>query len=395
MKPINAYTTETKPGRMLFESWPRWMRDSHGEWAETDPRWAQAAGGILRLTGAPYAASYNPATGEIALETGGKRRTLRFASIGARGTDRALLTSTPLASGIQRVAGDTLDLAPSNGLTPRLIAGPDQLRIVVDMSDAGAFARWRPGTASTLALRLDDSGERIGRVIRDDDREVIEGAGTLEERVLLASKSPAGKLLNLTLSLVEGAGCEDTWLFFSVPTNNYGSGAYLSVGSHIYTTLIRFDISALPANAIVSSAVFGLLEYSGTATMTLAAHSVLKLWVEAQASYDIYSTGNAWAFGGAPTVPWGAAGADYTAAATDSQAVVASGWNIFDVTADIPTFDTWVVRYPYGGGNGTRANFRSSEYGTAAERPYMTVEYTLPGGGLFQSLFGGLFRGRF
>ena len=385
MNPINAYTTLEHPGRMRIESWPRWMRDSHGEWAETDPRWAQAAGGILRLTGAPYAASYNPATGEIALETGGKRRTLRFASIGARGTDRALLTSTPLASGIQRVAGDTLDLAPSNGLTPRLIAGPDQLRIVVDMSDAGAFARWRPGTASTLALRLDDSGERIGRIIRDDDREVIEGAGTLEERVSLDAVATP-RALNLTLSLVEGAGCEDAFIYIITPNSNYGASAYLSVRDTSFRSLIRFDYSALPANAIVSEALLGIMEYSGTATMPLGIYSVLKPWVEAQVTYNSYSTGNSWA------TPGLGSGTDYTATATDTQAVVQSNWNIFDVTTDIPTFATWIVLYPPPSGpNATRANFRSSEYGTAAERPYMTIDYTLPGGGLFQQPFRQLF----
>ena len=135
MVPLNAHTY-AEGNRVTILSYPKFYRDGRNEWAETDPRWTQAPSGLLRLTGAPYGASYNPATGEIALETGGKRRTLRFASIGARRADNALLASMPLAKDVRKVGTDALDLAAVSGITPRIIAGPDQLRIVADVSDA-------------------------------------------------------------------------------------------------------------------------------------------------------------------------------------------------------------------------------------------------------------------
>ena len=383
MNPINAYTTLEHPGRMRIESWPRWMRDSHGEWAETDPRWVLNADGLYRLTGAPYGAVYNPARGEIALTVGARTRTLTLDRVGVRG-DAGLISSTPLDRAVARASKDRLSLVPAGGFVPSIVAGPDQIHVVADDLGTGAV----PRGAKSLALGLLDTGDRIGRIVRDDEREIVEGDGTLEERIPVARVSDR-TLLNLTLSLVEGAGIEDTYLYSSVPDGNYGSAIWMFAQTNVYYILIRADISGLPPGALVSSAILSLWDDTA-ATLTgwtFRTHKVLRAWVESQATYNSWAAGQAWAAAGMQS------GTDYVAAHTAETTFVNSGWTQIDVTSDVAAGSaTWVLRNLADAG---RACWDASEHTVPARRPYMTIEYTLPGGGLFRPLFGPQVAGAF
>ena len=417
---------------MLFESWPRWMRDSHGEWAETDPRWVLNADGLYRLTGAPYGASYNPATGEVALEVGGKRRVLKLASVGARGADSALLASMPLAKDVRKVGTDALDLAAVSGIAPRIIAGPDQLRIVADVSDAGAFGRWRPGAASTLALRLDDSGDRIGRLVFDEDREVIEGAGTLEERVPLDA-GPTPRALNLTLSIAGADAnyasvCGAAWIQESNTDYHGGGAVYFQCGSStvapgaIYRSLLGFDASAAwPAGATIIAVTITLAfrneTASGIQTVGLhkcpngpadIAHLDANALLDGAPGVNGYPT---WSHRVFSTDAWTTAGGDFDAVALATQAInctspPAEGTPIAFTSAALAQY----FQDKLDGGHGnwclfvknsaevgaiTLIRFQSDDHATTAYRPYMTIDYTLPGGGLFRPLFGPQVAGAF
>lgn len=93
----------------------------------------------------------------------------------------------------------------------------------------------------------------------------------------------------------------DTIIYMGNAMNNYGTLAYIAVGrstawSYLRRVLIKFDLSSIPSNAIVSSATLSLYYYSGTdgVSSTTKIYRQLKDWVESQASWNNYKTDTAW-----------------------------------------------------------------------------------------------------
>lgn len=87
----------------------------------------------------------------------------------------------------------------------------------------------------------------------------------------------------------------DTFLRSNAPTVNYGSDGGFYVGG-IYRELLKFYFDWLPADAIIESAILKLYlaaEYSSNAT-TMSLYRTKRAWVELQATWNIYSTGNNW-----------------------------------------------------------------------------------------------------
>jgi hypothetical protein len=98
----------------------------------------------------------------------------------------------------------------------------------------------------------------------------------------------------------------DTYISDVNPTTNYGTAAVLyvgelNVGANILRTLIKFDLSSIPSGALINSATLSFYttgDYSDT-DRTWAARRLKRDWVEAQATWNIYSTGNDWSTAGA------------------------------------------------------------------------------------------------
>jgi len=91
------------------------------------------------------------------------------------------------------------------------------------------------------------------------------------------------------------------------PTSCYGANSqlYCGVGSagagKLRRSLVAFDVSAVPAGATVTNVVASLWEHSAGGSVpgrTLSMYRVLRNWVEAQATWNIYSTGNNWGTAG-------------------------------------------------------------------------------------------------
>jgi len=97
----------------------------------------------------------------------------------------------------------------------------------------------------------------------------------------------------------------DTYLSNREATTNYGAEDHLYVGDGSgggdsqCRDLVKFDISTIPSNAIVSAVTFSLYEYAAGDTAGVGDHAVemnrlLLNWVEDEATWNIYSTGNNW-----------------------------------------------------------------------------------------------------
>ncbi len=101
-------------------------------------------------------------------------------------------------------------------------------------------------------------------------------------------------------------------------------------GPNLDRMLLRYDLSSLPANAVVNSATLELyLETTGW-NISADLHRVNKYWVESQTTWNH----------AAPGATWSAGGGDFAATVTASATTpTAGGWMSWDIT---PLAQAWV-----------------------------------------------------
>jgi len=110
-----------------------------------------------------------------------------------------------------------------------------------------------------------------------------------------------------TLTLQPGPGAAlDTFLVAGTPDGNFQGTWDLTAGevnimADTYRTLLKFDLSALPPNALIQSAVLSLflgVNFADNAR-TFRVFRVKRAWVAAQASWNNWASGQAWQTAGA------------------------------------------------------------------------------------------------
>jgi hypothetical protein len=176
-----------------------------------------------------------------------------------------------------------------------------------------------------------------------------------------------------------------------------GAGEHLFVGrtgeGSIRRAVLHFDLSALPANAVVQSATLRLeLSKTTSAATPVTVHRALAGWGEGasdasgEEGQGASSTADdaTWIHRFFPATPWSQTGGDFVSAA--SATASASGevvtWTGAGLAADVQTWIAdsasnhgWLLR----GGEAsfpTAKRFDSSEESSADERPQLTVVYT-------------------
>ena len=181
------------------------------------------------------------------------------------------------------------------------------------------------------------------------------------------------------------APAKDTKLFVYAPTTNYGSAEDVVVidgGTYGMRSILEFSLSSLPAGAVISSATLKLYYYYHAAANPVGKEiSAFKLtrtdWVELQATWNIYKTGNNWT----------AAGGDFvTSDPSGGTDLVPAGygwmeWDIQDIVEDAQGNSDPVeilMKFTTEPGVSYQVSWYSKEYGTAEYRPKLTIEYTLP-----------------
>ena len=205
-------------------------------------------------------------------------------------------------------------------------------------------------------------------------------------------------MTTLTLQPNETDGY-DTSLAQSNPNTNYGGDAVLYIGesnvaTNIRRGLIKFNLSSIPSNAVISSVVLSLwvaFDASSNAR-DYKLYRVLRDWVETQATWNIWKTSNNWTTAGCGSdgndadlsTVW--ATCSFTATETDNtekQFVLdATGLAEFTkwVNGTNPNYG-WLVKADTEVNDGY--NMDSSSSATAAQRPKLVVTYTEGGGEFF------------
>jgi len=182
---------------------------------------------------------------------------------------------------------------------------------------------------------------------------------------------------------------KDTGIYMGEPDTNHGTDATIVTdgdGSNPSRAgLFQFDVSSIPATAIVTAGSFTLY-----CTNSGSASSIYRIlpandWVESEATWNIRKTGSNWAGGdgdGDSDDGCSVSGTDYDATSMSADPFGSSG----SVTAD---FDSNGVADVQGWIDGTYTNngivfsqtytngaiFVSSDNATAANRPKLTIEY--------------------
>lgn len=168
---------------------------------------------------------------------------------------------------------------------------------------------------------------------------------------------------------------EDTFMFGTMPDTNYGAtdgvGVDWRAGVERYS-LFGWDLTEIPTAAVVSSGSV----YAYCPSLLLAgnvdAHEGMTEWAEMQATYNDRLTGIAWGVAG------GQAGVDFVAVAEDTTLVDAAlAWYSWGIPVMV---GNWVGDSAVNFGLWFRATagcrlvyFRSSEWGVANERPYISI----------------------
>ncbi|MBU1914847.1 MAG: DNRLRE domain-containing protein [Candidatus Thermoplasmatota archaeon] len=194
------------------------------------------------------------------------------------------------------------------------------------------------------------------------------------------------QVYNLTLQ--PGPEGEDNYMDEDHKNTNYGDSNTLFLDSENgkeLRALLRFDLTPVPAGAVVHDAVLWLYLKSGGRAETFAynVYSVTKPWVEMESNWNFYSTGNTW------VTP----GGDYDPLSFYRRTLEnIVGWHPMDMSRLV---DLWtrglvtnngIIIVPDSVAGNAFKPFVSSDDSNAAQRPKLIINYTMPvSGGLYES----------
>ena len=200
---------------------------------------------------------------------------------------------------------------------------------------------------------------------------------------VLALNAPA-----VTISMQPSADATITDQF---PTTPQGSDTNLqcgttgpSAGSKSRRSLIKFDLSSVPSNAVVSSAALTLRVVKTPPTPTnglYALRAVLAAWNEAQATWMARSTGTPWV-----NTNGGGIGPDFSESFSQTNFITGNGnytWgssaimvqNVQGWVADPASNNGWVLISQLQGVNFSERTLDARE---GATKPSLQIQYTVP-----------------
>ena len=190
--------------------------------------------------------------------------------------------------------------------------------------------------------------------------------------------------LDPTLTLQpDGTDGFDVFIRQDQATTNQNGNAFLDIGepnsvaNSIRRTLIKFDLSTLPSDATLITNTLSLFATADIASgsRTVRVYRTKRAWVETEATWNIYSTGN----------NWSTAGGFHTddCEQTDIGSVVLSAtetlnqfknWVLTPTTkAALDLGNGWMIRNTTEVDDAYR--YDSSESVTSAQRPKLVIDY--------------------
>lgn len=190
----------------------------------------------------------------------------------------------------------------------------------------------------------------------------------------------------------DAAAGKDAWLYQVSADENFGTyypNPYVGCGGEAGFSRIpiAFDISPIPAGSIITAATLSMWEYTagGAYSEAVELRRVLRNWIEAEVTWNSYSTGQAWATAGCGGATDRVATASASLTMDGTAAAGFVSWSGAGLVADAQgwldgTFANygWLVSCPAKEVlmENRYNRFYSSDYATdAAKRPKLVVEY--------------------
>jgi|GEM_PF-1059540 len=220
---------------------------------------------------------------------------------------------------------------------------------------------------------------------------VIAGGCSSDASVTEEALGSASQALTTTynVTLRDGldgySGTTDCYISQNSASSNYGDSTTLYVdgddpggSGRDLTTLIRWNVSSIPANATVTAASI-TIRVTNKSSNSYPIYALNRSFSESSATWNLASTGTSWATSGAMGV------ADRDSTAMGSLAGSSTGTLTATLNATgIAEVQNWIndPAQNYGiaiasASNTDGLDFRSSEYGTASYRPALNVTYTV------------------
>ena len=174
-----------------------------------------------------------------------------------------------------------------------------------------------------------------------------------------------------TVSLV---AVEDTYIANGATTTNYGIATTFSVfnrtqASNLYYGLLRFDLSGIPTNATVTTASLDLFQ-NNTQAGPVNIYASTGVWTETAATWANSNL----LFG---TTSFGTASAPGTAGGSVSIGLNTDGLNKVQSWLTTPAGNYGFGVKTTNSNNNTNIDLRSREHATTANRPKLTLNYTI------------------
>ncbi|MEM2956304.1 MAG: DNRLRE domain-containing protein [Candidatus Pacearchaeota archaeon] len=183
----------------------------------------------------------------------------------------------------------------------------------------------------------------------------------------------------LSLTLQPGSEGKDSYMKAYSANTNYGSSTTIDIDSEsskIERGILEFNISSIPSNANIQSAVLALYQTSGTGTeFELELKRITNSWTESGATWNSRDGINLWS----------SAGGDYANTSYAKTTINTSlGWKEWDITNLIKewhngTYPNYglILIPPSKPGNNLK-QFASSDNANSTIRPKLIINYTIP-----------------
>ncbi len=273
---------------------------------------------------------------------------------------------------------------PTSGNLPLHVAFDASTSTDVDGTVVGYEWDFGDGASSsgmTANHTYTDAGEYTVTLTVTDD---FGATGTLTETV--AATDPNVVIISFQDGVAPTSaysGTRDTNIQSDRPTTIFGSDDELKVdGDPDRSVLLKWDLTSLPAGSTVQSAEI-TLEIFDESPDTYEIYEMQQDWVEDEANWDQYRTGDSWQTEGAGGVPDRGSDVLGTILATDTGLLTIrltdSAVSVIEKWIADPSVNYGFILQDYtSADNGT--DFYSREASNASERPKLTLNFTPPGG---------------
>jgi len=170
----------------------------------------------------------------------------------------------------------------------------------------------------------------------------------------------------------------DTFIYSVSPTTNFGTDTVLNVttSANPLHTLIKCPNFSWIPNREVTSFYLHLYTATSTTNSDISIYKLLRNWVENQATWNVYSTGNSWTTAGGTSD--GNDKEAITQATFSCSSVEASGFE-HKIQLPLTLLSDWQTGSNYGliliNGSGQFFTFHSSNSATPAYYPKWSVDY--------------------